>query len=421
MDALENFTVLSFNHFLAGPLAAQLLGDMGADVIAIEPLTGAFQRNWAVAGHYVDGQSVNHLATGRNKRSLAIDLKAEAGKRVVERLIAHADVVIENFRPGAMAKLGFAPERLLEDYPTLVYASTTGFGPDGPYALRPGQDLLLQAMSGLAAVTGQADGPPVAVGSVVIDQHAAALCAMGIVSALLRRTRTGRGGRVDVSLLQAAMDLQGESITAWLNGAPHTASRGEGGVPTWFRAGGYGIHATLDGHVAISMTTPQNLGRAFDIDELLDMSEADAFAARARITALVAGRVATMTNAAVIAQLDEAGIWNTRVEDYDDLAANPQVQHLGAIRTLEGVTGAPVTLLSHPVQYDGVLPPVARVPQHLGAQTREVLAGVGYTDGEIDTLVAEGIVACHASTSANTSTSAPASEPGSKPGRGAAT
>jgi len=400
MNALENITVLSFNHFLAGPVAAQLLGDMGADVIAVEPLTGAFQRNWAVAGHFVDGQSVNHLATGRNKRSLAVDLKSDEGKRVVERMIAGADVVMENFRPGAMAKLGFAPERLLEDYPELVYSSITGFGPDGPYAQRPGQDLLLQAMSGLAAVTGQADGPPVAVGSVVIDHHAAALCAMGIVAALLQRSRTGRGARVDVSLLQAAIDLQGESITAWLNGAPHTASRGEGGVPTWFSAGGYGIHASLDAYVAISMTTPQNLGTAFGIDELLAMTEADAFPARQRITALVAEKVATLSSANVIAKLDAAGIWNTLVEDYDDLARNPQVQHLGAIRAITGATGAPITLLAHPVQFDGQSPPIVHPPQHLGAQTRQVLAGFAFTETEIDTLVNQGIVACHDNTQA---------------------
>jgi crotonobetainyl-CoA:carnitine CoA-transferase CaiB-like acyl-CoA transferase len=392
MDALGGVKVISFNHFLAGPAAAQLLGDLGADVIALEPLEGAFQRNWGVAGHFVDGQSVNHLSTGRNKRSIAVDMKSPDGKALVERLVASADVVMENFRPGAMARLGFDPERLLAAYPQLIYAAATGFGATGPFAHRPGQDLLLQAMSGLAAHTGRADGPPVPVGSVVIDQHAAALYAMGIMAALLRRAKTGKGGRVDVSLLQAAIDLQAESITAWLNGAPRTSPRGPGGVATWFSAGGYGIHAVTDGYLAISMSPPATLGKALGIAELEAMPESDAFRRREDITRLVAAKVATLTLAEAIALLDAQGVWNTRVESYDDLPSNPQLQHLEAFRTVEGATGAPVTLLSHPVRYDGEPVPAPRVPQPLGAQTREILSEAGYTTAEIDDLVARRIV-----------------------------
>jgi crotonobetainyl-CoA:carnitine CoA-transferase CaiB-like acyl-CoA transferase len=392
MDTLAGVKVISFNHFLAGPAAAQLLGDLGADVVAIEPLEGAFQRNWAVAGHFVDGQSVNHLATGRSKRSIAVDMKSADGKALVERLVASADVVMENFRPGAMARLGFDPERLLADYPRLVYAAATGFGSTGPLAHRPGQDLLLQAMSGLAAHTGRADGPPVPVGSVVIDQHAAALYAMGIMAALLRRGRTGRGGRVDVSLLQAAIDLQAESITAWLNGAPHSSPRGPGGVATWFSAGGYGIHRTADGYLAISMSPPATLGKALGIADLEAMPESEAFRRREEITQFVSEKVATLTLQEAIAMLDAQGVWNARVESYDDLPGNPQVQHLQAVCTLEGATGAPVTLLSHPVRYDGATVPVARVPQPLGAQTREILGEVGFTAAEIEDLIARKVV-----------------------------
>lgn len=394
MNALEGIRIVSFNHFLAGPAAAQLLGDLGADIIAVEPLEGAFQRNWGVAGHFVDGQSVNHISTGRNKRSIAVDMKSPEGKALIHRLLERADVVMENFRPGALARLGFGAEDLAARYPRLIYAAATGFGATGPYAHRPGQDLLLQAMSGLAAHTGRVDGPPTPVGSVVIDQHAAALYAMGILAALLRRERTGQGGRVDVSLLQAAIDLQGESITAWLNGAPHSSPRGPGGVASWFSAGGYGIHRTVDGHVAVSMSPPAELGKALGVEALSQIPEADAFSRREEITAHVSAAIAPLTTAQATSALDAANIWNAVVEDYDDLPNNPQLQHLQTFRTMEGATGAPVTMVAHPVRYDGEAPPISRPPQLLGAQTREILAEAGFGAEEIEKLVADGIVRC---------------------------
>ncbi len=394
MDALQGIRIASFNHFLAGPAAAQLLADMGADVVAIEPIDGAFQRNWAVAGHFVDGQSVNHLSTGRNKRSIALDVKSPEGKAIARSLVSRSDVVMENFRPGAMARLGLDPERLLADDPRLIYAAVTGFGVDGPFSQRPGQDLLLQAMSGLAAHTGRADGPPTPVGSVVIDQHAAALCAMAIAGALFRRERTGRGGRVDVSLLQAAVDLQAESITAWLNGAPQSGPRGPGAVATWFSPGGYGVHATADGFLAVSMAPPATLGRALGIPALDGVPDSDSFARREEVTALVAERLRTLPTDAAAARLDAESVWNAVVETYDELIDNPQLRHLGSFPVIDGATGAPVTLVGHPVRYDGAAPTVRLVPQLLGAQTRDVLAEIGLSDPQIEDLAARGVVGC---------------------------
>ncbi|WP_159587138.1 CaiB/BaiF CoA transferase family protein [Chelativorans xinjiangense] len=404
MDALRDVRVLSFNHFLAGPAAAQILGDLGADVIAIEPLEGAFQRNWAVAGHYVDGQSVNFLSTGRNKRSVAVDLKHPDARAAVRRLIASADVVMENFRPGTMARLGFDPDALLKEHPRLIYAAATGYGSDGPYAARPGQDLLLQAMSGLAAHTGRAEGPPVAVGSVVIDHHTAALLVIGIVTALYRRERTGKGGRVEANLLQAAIDLQGEPITAWMNGAPHSSPRGPGGVAGWFSAGGYGIHATSDGHIAVSMATPADLGKALGVEALLPMSAGDGLSRREEVNRLVGEALAGQSTAEAAARLDAGGIWNAPVEDYDALPDNPQLRHLQVFRTVEGATGAPVTLVAHPVRYDGAAPDISRVPQPLGAQTREVFAEAGFSGEEITRLAAAGAIGLPPEAAAETMT-----------------
>jgi crotonobetainyl-CoA:carnitine CoA-transferase CaiB-like acyl-CoA transferase len=390
MDLLRGVRILSFNHYLAGPLAAQTLADLGANVIAVEPIAGAFQRNWAVANRFVEGDSVNHLATGRNKRSVALDLKHPDGVAAVKRLASEADVVMENFRPGTMAKLGLGYEVLKQQNPGLIYAVATGFGTDGPYKDRPGQDLLFQALSGLAARTGRADGPPTPVGSVIVDQHAASLYAMSILAALFAKAKTGRGRLVEVNLYQAALDLQVEPLTAWLNGAASSSSRASNGVASWFSPGAYGVHATADGHLAISMASPKALARTIGSVELEGFGDGDGFSARDEITRIVAARLAEKPTAEWLPLLEATGIWHAPVQDYADLKDDPQLNHLGVFRTMEGARGVPITLVMHPGRYDGQSPEVRLVPQPLGAQSREVLAEAGYSAAEIDALIAVG-------------------------------
>ncbi|CAN5230733.1 CoA transferase [soil metagenome] len=385
---LSGFKVISFNHFHAGPMAAQLLADMGADVIAVEPLDGAFHRNWAVANHFVAGQSVNLLTTGRNKRSLALDMKSEAGKAVARKLVEGADVVMENFRPGAMARLGLGYEQIKAFNPRIVYASVSGYGASGPDRDLPGQDLLLQARSGFAARTGRADGPPTPAGPVIVDQHAASLLAMGILAALLSRERTGQGRLVEGSLLQSAIDLQAESMTAWMNGARSETSRGPHGLASWCGSGPSGIHATADGNLAISMAAPADLAVALDLPELAGFNTADSFSKSAEITRIVAERLPARTTAEWLPLLAARGIWHMPVKDYDELRDDPQLAHLGVFIDAESVEGAPITMLNHPLRYDGAAPPVRFAPQQLGKQTREVLSELGYGADEIDALLA---------------------------------
>jgi len=207
MDILEGIRVLSFNHFLLGPMGTQVLADLGADVICVEPVSGAFQRHWGGANHKVDGETMLHLCGNRNKRSLAVDIKSPEGSTVIKKLILTTDVLSENFRPGVMDKLGFGYEAVRKINPKIIYAAASGYGQDGPYSKRPGQDLVIQALSGLANINGSENQPPTPVGVSAVDHHGAQILAMSILAALFHRERTGKGSRVDVDLLSAALDL----------------------------------------------------------------------------------------------------------------------------------------------------------------------------------------------------------------------
>src|SRR5690242_14609359 len=310
LDLLQGIRVISFNHFLLGPMAIQALADLGADVIAVEAPEGAWQRHWSSGDIWADGQGMLHMCTNRNKRSLALDLKAPKGREIALKLIDGADVVAENFRPGVMDKLGFGYEALHHRKPSLIYASASGYGPDGPYAERAGQDLLAQALFGLMAITGQQATGPRPIGVSAVDHHGAALLAMGILAALLRRERTGQGCRVDASLMQAALDLQAESLTAWLNSATKPADvYARRNVAGWYYAAPYGVYATQDGFLAVSLCPLPVLGEAIGEPRLTAFSEHDAWSRKDEIGDLVAAALKKQTTATWLSLLEKAKIW----------------------------------------------------------------------------------------------------------------
>lgn len=388
---LESVRVLSFTHYLQGPEAAQALAYMGADVIKIEAKTGAFERSWSGANSFLGDVSVYFLTVDRNQRSLSIDLKSEDGKHVIYKLVETADVVIENFRPGVMERLGFGYPALKQINPSLIYCSCSGFGCSGPYQKRPGQDLLAQAMTGLLTLSGRAYDPPIPIGMASADQHAARLAAMGILAALNAREETGEGMLVEGSLMGAALDLQREPLTYYLNGFP-LYERSESGIGSRFHQAPYGVYQTADGYLCLSMIPLDKAAAVFQDDSLLDYSEEEHFSKREEINQTIAAHMRTKPSAFWMERLEANNAWYSVINEYEAVVQDPQVQWNRNIELFEHPEAGTVRVLAHPVKYDGERPRMQRLPPRLGEHTTEILCELGYTQEQIQALLQTGTV-----------------------------
>ncbi|MGN6143859.1 MAG: CaiB/BaiF CoA transferase family protein [Mesorhizobium sp.] len=389
---LDGIKVVSFCHFLQGPAGAQYLADMGADVIKVEPVLGAHERHWSGADVFVEGVSGFYLCANRNKRSIGINLKSEEGREVASRLIAQADVVMENFRPGVFARLGFTEEELQRLNPRLIFASASGYGSSGPMAARPGQDILMQAASGLVSVTGSPERGNTPAGAAVVDQHGGALLAMGILGALLRREREGKGTRVEASLINSAIDLQTEPLVNYFAGnVPLSQMQREHNLATWFHAAPYGVYPAKDGQVVISLCSDETLAEALDSDELRKIIGLDRYKERDLVARTVREATARFTLEELAERFDKHGVWYSPVNTYDDLLEHPQLTHMNVFRKID-VRGKSVHLVNHPNRYDGKVPELRVLALEIGEQTDEIMGELGYSAAEVDAMIAAGAV-----------------------------
>jgi CoA:oxalate CoA-transferase len=357
MKPLEGLTALDFSQFLAGPAAAMRLADLGARVIKIErPHGGDICRQLYITNLGVEGESTLFHSINRNKEGFAADLKNPKDLVAVRALIAKADVLIENFRPGVMTKLGLAFESVRELNPRLVYGSVTGYGTEGPWAGKPGQDLLAQSMSGLAWLSGNEDDPPTPMGIAVADLTASAHLVQGILACLVRRGVTGLGGRVEVSLMESILDLQFEVVTTHLNDGGQPVRRSKESNAHAYLGAPYGIYRTADGWLALAMGMVPRLGELLGCAPLLRFTDpASWFDRRDEIKAILRDHVHQQTTGHWLGILEPADIWCAEVLDYTRLRATEGYRALGMEQTVTCPDGTPLPTTRCPIRIDGTI------------------------------------------------------------------
>jgi crotonobetainyl-CoA:carnitine CoA-transferase CaiB-like acyl-CoA transferase len=353
---LSGLLVIEFCQFLAGPSAGLRLADLGARVIKIErPGTGEAGRQIAIKNLFVEGSSLVFHTINRNKESYAADLKNPDELALVKQLLAQADIMTHNFRPGIMEKIGLDYEAVRALNPRLIYGVVTGYGPIGPWASKPGQDLLIQSMSGLTYLSGTvADGPTpfgIAVADIICGSH----FAQGLLAAVLKRDRTGQGALVEVSLLESVLDMQFELLTTHLNDGGQLPQRGAArGTAHAYLSAPYGIYATQDGFLALAMGNLDKLDKLLDTDILADYPTASSwFEGRDDISARLAAKLREQTTAAWLAQLEPLGIWCAEVLNYQQATSSPGYKVLGMQQLVKLTDGQQLPTTRCPIRIDG--------------------------------------------------------------------
>jgi crotonobetainyl-CoA:carnitine CoA-transferase CaiB-like acyl-CoA transferase len=324
---LQGIRVLDFTALLQGPLATQVLADLGADVVKLEKQEGEWMRQWGIFAARTHGETDAFLAFNRNKRSVAINLQDAADVARVLELVELADVVVENFRPGVMDRLGLGYETLRKRNPKLVYAASSGYGRTGPYVSRPGQDYLVQALTGAMWLGGRRSDPPFLMPVAVADQYTGLHLVVGILAALQHRNRTGEGQRVDVDLLSCMLALQQQELTVYLNHR-NSFERPQENLGHPGLTAPCGVYATADGYLLLAMTPCPKLGGVLGVDWLAPYDTVEKmYAERDAVYRLLAAHLKTQTTKHWIDLLSAGDVWCAPVQSYADLEKDPQVAH----------------------------------------------------------------------------------------------
>ena len=392
---LQGLTVIELAHIMAGPVCGRMLADMGADVIKVERVPeGEAARGFAPP--LIDGESAAFMMMNRNKRGIAVNLKAEAGKDIVERLLKDADIVIENYRKGTMERLGLGYEKLRDMNPGLIYCEISGFGRTGPYADLGGFDLVAQGYSGLMSITGEgSDHPPVKCGPPVTDITAGVLATMGVLAAYVERLKPGRGQRVDTSLFEA-----GITQTFWQSAiALATGVSPEPMGSAHPLNAPYEAFETADGWITIGASneaTWQRLPPVLGLAELLDderfLKNSDRMRNREALNEALAPAFKQRETDEWLTLLEKSGVPAGPVLSIGDMLAHPQARARAMVVEAEHPSLGPIETIGFPVKFSATPAAIARGAPRLGEDTVEVLGELGYSAAEVEQLVQENVV-----------------------------
>lgn len=354
---LAGITVIDFSQFLSGPVATLRLADLGATVIKVErPDAGDLCRQLYVSNFRMQGESSLFRAINRNKQSVTADLKDRVDADLVRELINKADIVVHNFRPGVMDRLGFDYFSVKQLKPDIIYGEITGYGNEGPWKDKPGQDLLLQALSGLTWLSGNAGDGPVPMGLAIVDNLAGCQLVQGLLAVLLRRELTGDGGLVQVSMLESILDFQFENLTVYFQDGGQPVLRTQTNHAHPLVAAPYGIYETSDGYLALAMASIPQLGQLLDCPPLLEYQQpARCFDERDTIKKILADHLKQRPTSDWLAALEPADIWCAEVLDWSRLIQHEGFRVLSMLQDVVSADDCRYKTTRCPIRIDGEL------------------------------------------------------------------
>jgi len=382
---LEGITVADFSHALSAPYSTMLLGDQGADIIKIENPKGDVFRD-LIGGAYA---AVVH----RNKRTIALNLKMEEGKQVAWEIIKKADIVIENFTPGAFERLGFGYEEVKAVNPRIIYCSLSGYGQTGPLKKLGGYDVVAQAMSGIMQATGDSDRLPVRIGPSIVDMGSGMYLTMGILLALMDREKTGKGQRIEISLLETALSWMSPFVARCSMNGEVPQRWGSGFAPFC----PYKVYEVKDGSVFIGVSTNnfwERFCKAFNFNDLFEREVFKDISGRVsnrdELDGLVQGEMKELSAKNVIETLRDAGVPCCPVNSVKEVMEEPHVIERGCLVDHDHPAYGPIKFIKNPISRDGQFPEVRFPSPGMGQQTKEILTQVGYSKEKIEELISSG-------------------------------
>lgn len=393
MGSLQGIRIIEIGTSVAVPYGCQILADFGAEVIKVERLNGGDDaRTWAPLS---SGVSITFLSLNRNKKSVVLNYKDEQGSKLLEELLESADVLVQNLRPGALAAAGFSWERLHEINPQLIYVEMTGYGRTGPRHFQPAYDAMLQAYSGVVAMTGSDDAGPARVPLSMMDMGTGMWLAMGVFDALRRREQTGEGAHVEVSLLQTALAWVNTPLMSVAAGGPVPERLGSGfrgNVPN-------GAYPASDGHVFLSVGNNESFYRLLDAIEADHLKNEPGFEDnlarvnnRQKVNELLGQATIKFTMDELLERLAAAKVPHSAVNTLDKVISDPQVRALGQLEEVDHPRLGEVTMINTPMTFNGEYLAHQRTPPELGADTARVFSDLGLSEDRIENLLASGVI-----------------------------